>query len=42
MAGSRSEAPSPPINAQNMRIGTMLWASVIAMAPTAYPHSPRM
>ena len=35
MAGSRSEAPSPPTIAQKMITGTKVWASVIASAPTA-------
>ena len=35
MAGSRSEAPSPPMIAQKMTTAVMLWASVIAIAPIA-------
>jgi hypothetical protein len=35
IAGSRSEAPSPPISAQKTMIAVRLWASVIAVAPIA-------
>ncbi len=35
IAGSRSDAPSPPITAQNTTIAVTLWANVIASAPTA-------
>jgi hypothetical protein len=35
MAGSSSEAPSPPMIAQKMMIAVRLWASVMASAPTA-------
>ena len=35
MAGSSSEAPSPPTIAQKMMIAVRLWASAIASAPTA-------
>ena len=35
MAGSRSDAPSPPITAQKMMIVVRLWVSDMAMAPTA-------
>ena len=35
MAGSSSDAPSPPITAQKMMIAVRPWASVIASAPTA-------
>ena len=41
MAGSSSEAPSPPMIAQKMTIAVRLWASVMANAPTAYASSPR-
>ena len=36
MAGSRSDAPSPPMIAQKMMIAVTLWARAIARAPTAY------
>ena len=32
----------PPTIAQKMRTGDEVWASIIASAPTPYPHSPRM
>ena len=35
MAGSRSEAPSPPMIAQKITIAVRLWATVIANAPAA-------
>ena len=35
MAGSRSDAPSPPMIAQKMKMAAMLWASAIAVAPMA-------
>ena len=35
IAGSRSDAPRPPITAQKMKIGTTLWDRAIARAPTA-------
>ena len=35
IAGSSSDAPSPPMIAQKMMTGSRLWASVIASAPTA-------
>jgi hypothetical protein len=35
IAGSRSEAPRPPITAQKMKIGSTLWDSAIARAPIA-------
>ncbi len=35
IAGSSSDAPSPPMIAQKMMIAVRLWASVIASAPTA-------
>ncbi len=35
IAGSSSDAPSPPTTAQKMMIAVTLWASVIASAPTA-------
>ena len=35
IAGSSSEAPSPPMIAQKMTTAVMLWASVIARAPIA-------
>ncbi len=35
MAGSRSDAPNPPMIAQKMTTAVMLWASVIARAPIA-------
>ena len=41
IAGSSSEAPSPPMIAQKMTIAVRLWASVMASAPTAYASSPR-
>jgi hypothetical protein len=31
--GSSSEAPSPPITAQKMNTGSIVWASTIAIAP---------
>ena len=34
MPGSSSEAPSPPTTAQKMMTAVMLWASVMARAPT--------
>ncbi len=34
IAGSRSDAPSPPMIAQKMSTAVMLCASVIATAPT--------
>ena len=40
MAGSSSDAPIPPMTAQNTMIAVRLWARVIASAPTAYPSSP--
>ena len=40
MAGSRSDAPSPPMIAQNTMTAVRLWASVMAIAPIAYPSSP--
>ncbi len=39
--GSRSDAPRPPITAQKMMIAVRPWASVIAIAPIAYPSKPR-
>ena len=35
MAGSSSDAPSPPMIAQKMMIAVRLWATVIASAPIA-------
>ena len=35
MAGSRSDAPNPPMIAQKMTTAVMFWASVIARAPIA-------
>ena len=35
IAGSSSDAPSPPMTAQKMTTAVRLWASVIARAPTA-------
>jgi hypothetical protein len=35
IAGSSSDAPSPPMIAQRITIAVRLWASVIATAPTA-------
>ena len=35
IAGSRSDAPRPPMTAQKMKIGTTLWDRAIARAPTA-------
>ena len=35
IAGSSSDAPSPPMIAQKMMIAVRLWASVIARAPIA-------
>jgi hypothetical protein len=35
MAGSSSDAPSPPTTAQNTMIAVRLWANAIARAPTA-------
>ena len=35
IAGSRSDAPSPPKIAQKMMIAVRLWASAIASAPMA-------
>ena len=35
MAGSSRDAPSPPMTAQKMMIGTRLWARAMARAPTA-------
>ena len=35
IAGSSSEAPSPPTTAQKMMIAVRPWARVIARAPTA-------
>ena len=35
IAGSSSEAPSPPMIAQKTMIAVRLWASAIASAPTA-------
>ena len=35
IAGSNSDAPSPPMIAQKMMIAVRLWASVIASAPIA-------
>ena len=40
MAGSSSDAPSPPMIAQNTMIAVTLWATVIASAPIAYPSRP--
>ena len=40
IAGSSSEAPSPPMIAQKMMIAVTLWARVIATAPIAYPSRP--
>jgi hypothetical protein len=42
MAGSNSEAPKPPMMAQKMMTAVKLWANVMAIAPTAYPRSPKM
>jgi len=33
--GRSSDAPMPPMIAQKMMTGTMVWASVIEIAPTA-------
>ena len=41
IAGSSSEAPSPPMIAQKMTIAVRLWARVMANAPTAYASKPR-
>ncbi len=35
MAGSSSDAPSPPMTAQKMMMAVRLWVSVMASAPTA-------
>ena len=35
MAGSRSDAPSPPMMAQKTMIVVRFWATVIARAPMA-------
>ena len=35
IAGSSSDAPSPPMTAQKMMIAVRPWARVIASAPTA-------
>ena len=35
IAGSSSEAPSPPMIAQKMMTAVRLWARVMARAPTA-------
>jgi hypothetical protein len=40
MAGSRSEAPRPPMIAQKTMIAVRLWARVIARAPVAYASRP--
>jgi hypothetical protein len=40
IAGSNSEAPIPPISAQKTMIAVRLCASVMAIAPIAYPSSP--
>ena len=42
MAGSRSDAPRPPITAQKMNTGATVWLRAIARAPMAYASSPRM
>ena len=40
MAGSSSEAPRPPMTAQNTMTVVRLWVRVMANAPTAYASSP--
>ena len=40
IAGSRRDAPSPPMIAQKMMIVFRFWASVMATAPTAYAKRP--
>ena len=35
MAGSSSEAPRPPMMAQNTTMAVRLWARVMAVAPSA-------
>ena len=42
IAGSRSDAPRPPMIAQKMMTAVRLWARVIANAPIAYATRPRM
>ena len=41
MAGRRSDAPMPPMTAQKMTTAVRSCAKTIAIAPTAYPRSPR-
>ena len=41
IAGSSSDAPSPPMIAQKMTMAVRLWASVMAAAPMAYAINPR-
>jgi hypothetical protein len=40
IAGRSSDAPSPPITAQNTMTAVRLWASTIASAPVAYARRP--
>ena len=40
IAGRSSEAPRPPMIAQKMMTAVMLCASIIAVAPVAYPSRP--